>query len=66
MSDHTDPTPSATDRGVQPPRRQAAYYGPAPYQGSPRDGNDASYGYGAPTAVAPYYGPGGSGYGAGP
>ena len=63
MSDPTDPTPPATDNGANAPRRQAAYYGPAPYHGTPRYGGDASYGYGAPAAVAPYYGPSGSGYG---
>ena len=57
MSDNTEPKPPASVGAATPPRRHA-YYGPAPYQGTPRYSGDASYGYGAPTAVAPYYGPG--------
>ena len=73
MSDNTEPKASATEEAPPPPRRHSAYYGPAPYHGSPRYSGDAAYGYGAPAAVAPYYGPaygpagyGGAGYGYGP
>ena len=65
MSDNTNPASSASEGSATPPRRQAAYYGPAPYHG-PRSPADSSYGYGAPAAVAPYYGPAaGNSYGYG-
>ena len=61
--DSATPKSTASDRSSTTPRRQAAYYGPAPYAGTVPYAGDAGYGYGAPTAVAPYYG--GGGYGAG-
>jgi capsular exopolysaccharide synthesis family protein len=61
------PPPQTPEGGGTSPRRHAAYYGPAPYHGTPRysggGGSTYGYGYGAPTAVAPYYG--GAGYGPG-
>ena len=69
MSDSTDPKPQATEGQNAAPRRQAAYYGPAPYHGAQHYSGDAGYGYGSPTAVAPYgsagYGSAGYGYGYG-
>jgi len=75
MSENTPP-PLPVEASTTPsPRRHAAYYGPAPYQGVPRYSGAPGYGYGygAPAAMAPYgggyggaYGPGyGAGYGAG-
>ena len=69
MSDNNT-SPPMSEESAMPPRRHAAYYGPAPYHGSPRYSGGPGYGYGAPAgnAVVPYYGAGynaGAGYGPG-
>lgn len=66
MSDNTNnmpASPAPENTNPPPPRRHAAYYGPAPYYGSARYPEGPGYGYDSPAAMVPYYGSnyGGSG-----